>query len=304
MRNRTRGVDWDDLRFFLAVVRTGTLSAAAQQLAVDDTTVGRRVEGLERSLNTKLFERHKVGYHPTLAGERLLQTAESVESAILASEAELADRNLSLTGVVRVGAPDGFGTYFLAPRLAEFCSIHPRIEVHLIATARLFSLSKREADIAIALAIPTQGRVVARKLVDYRLGLYASRQYLDGHSPIHSVADLREHLIVGYIDELLFTPLLDYLRVISSDISPRFRSGNLVAQLHASREGGGIAVLPAFMADRTEGLVPVLASEVRIRRTFYLLVHEDNRSLARIRVTADYIQAQVEKHRRLFDPPG
>ena len=125
---------------------------------------------MEKALNTKLFERRNTGYLPTHSGEKLLRTAEQVESAILSGESELADRDLSLSGIVRIGAPDGFGSIFLAPRLAEFCRIHPQVDVQLIATSRLFSLSKREADIAIALDMPTHGRVVAKKLTDYRLG--------------------------------------------------------------------------------------------------------------------------------------
>lgn len=215
MPKREPQLSWDDLRFFLAVSRAGTLSSVSQTLGVDHTTVARRIERLERALNSKLFERRNTGYFPTVSGEKLLRTAENVESLIMAGESELADRDLSLTGVVRVGAPDGFGSFFLAPRLAEFCAANRELEIQLIATARVFSLSKREADIAIALAMPAQGRVVARKLTDYRLGLYAARSYLQSHGPIKSVGDLKDHLFISYIDEFLYTPLLDYVRIVS-----------------------------------------------------------------------------------------
>ena len=302
MRKRQTGLCWDDLRFFLAICRLGTLSSVAQSFGVDDTTVARKVERLEKALNTKLFERRNTGYLPTHSGEKLLRTAEQVESAILSGESELADRDLSLSGIVRIGAPDGFGSIFLAPRLAEFCRIHPQVDGQLIATSRLFSLSKREADIAIALDMPTHGRVVAKKLTDYRLGLYASRDYLAKAAPLNSVADLKNHLFISYIDELLYTPLLDYVQAVSRDIKPRFKSGNLVAQFWATKMGGGISVLPAFMAAQDDNLVPVLSPQVRIDRTLYLLVHEDNRNLARVRAAANYIYDEVHKNRALFNP--
>src|SRR3954452_5622525 len=153
MREVTCQLAWDDLRFFLAVCRHQTVSAAAQQLAVDHATVARRVARLEQALNTKLFEHQKSHYAPTSAGERLRHMVEDVEASILGCQAEISDRNLDLEGVVRVGAPDGVGSYFLAPHLAAFCTEHPKLRINLIATARVFSLAQREIDIAISLTM-------------------------------------------------------------------------------------------------------------------------------------------------------
>ncbi|HYG85027.1 MAG TPA: LysR family transcriptional regulator [Azospirillum sp.] len=295
-------MDWDDLRFALAVTRTGSLTGAAQALGVDHTTVGRRIERLERALNTKLFDRMKTGYTPTAAGERLLGTAEAVEAAVLAGEAEIAGENAAVTGSVRIGAPDGFGTYFLAPRMNALCDAHPNLTVELVATARLFSLSKREADVSIALSLPTQGRVVGRKLIDYRLGLYASRTYLERHGAPRGVDELAGHRLIGYIDELLYAPELDYLHLVCPGAAPRFRSANLIAQFQAVVSGMGIAVLPAFIAHGAPNLEPVLVDEISLKRSFYLLIHADNQGLARIRATTRFIQAEVQRNRALFDP--
>src|SRR5690606_20992184 len=171
MSKPNRGLDWDDMRFFLTVCRVGTLSAAADQLKVDHTTVARRISRLETALNAILFMRRNSGYEPTVAGEKLLLTAERMEAAMLSAEGELGDRDPSIGGVVRIGAPDGFGSFFLAPRMKEFCKANPLLEIELVATSRIFNLTKREADIAISLAMPQHGRVVGRKLVDYRLSL-------------------------------------------------------------------------------------------------------------------------------------
>jgi len=171
-----------------------------------------------------------------------------------------------------------------------------------VATARLFSLSKREADIAISLSMPKVGRIVGRKLLDYSLGLYAAPGYLDRAPPITARGDLTRHRFVGYIDELLFTPELDYLPLVSPKISAKFRSANLIAQLNATISGFGIAVLPHFMATAHPELRAVLRDEVSITRTFFLLMHAESKDLARIRAVADYIHETVERERVLFNP--
>src|SRR5262249_56232150 len=171
----------------------------------------------------------------------------------------------------------------------------------LAAPARVFSLSKREADIAISLTMPKEGRIVGRKLLDYSLGLYATPAYLARTPEIKGRADLVAHRFVGYIEELLFTPELDYLPQVSPKISAKFRSANLIAQLNATISGFGIAVLPHFMASAHPELTPVLQEEVSILRTFWRLMHADSKDLARIPPPADYIYETVERERALFN---
>jgi DNA-binding transcriptional LysR family regulator len=184
-----------------------------------------------------------------------------------------------LTGTVRIGAPDGFGSHFLASRLVKFTERYPDLDLQLVATARLFSLSKREADIAISLTMPKEGRIVGRKLLDYSLGLYAAPAYLERAPTIKSRGDLPQ---------------------VSPKISAKFRSANLIAQLNATIAGFGIAVLPHFMATSHPELHPVLPDEVRISRSFWMLMHADSKDLARIRAVADYIHETVERERALF----
>ncbi|TQF40553.1 LysR family transcriptional regulator [Bradyrhizobium sp. UNPF46] len=293
-------IDWDDFRFVLAIVRGGSVSAAAKQLGVDHATVIRRVDRLEKHLSAKLFDRRKTGYLLTEAGQRVADSAETMESTIVANQEQVGGSVARLTGTVRIGAPDGFGTAFLAPRLTPFADRYPDLDLQLVATARLFSLSKREADIAISLTMPKEGRIVGRKLLDYRLGLYAAPTYLDRFPKIASKQDLPQHRFVGYIEELLFTPELDYLPQVSPRISARFRSANLIAQLNATLSGFGIAVLPHFMASDYPQLVAVLPQEISITRTFWMLMHADSKDLARIRAVADYIGEIVERERALF----
>ena len=298
-----RTIDWDDFRFVLAIVRGGSVSAAAKQLGVDHATVIRHVDRLERVLSAKLFDRRKTGYLLTEAGQRVADSAEALESTIVSNQEAVGGSRAHLPGTVRLGAPDGFGSHFLAPRLVKFADRYPELDLQLVATARLFSLSKREADIAISLSMPTEGRIVGRKLLDYRLGLYAAPAYLDRFPTIASRNDLPEHRFVGYIEELLFTPELDYLPLVTPKVSAKFRSANLIAQLNATIAGFGIAVLPHFMATAYPGLRPILPDEISISRSFWLLMHADSKDLARIRAVADYIYETVESERSLFSGP-
>ncbi|MGF7176850.1 LysR family transcriptional regulator [Azospirillum doebereinerae] len=293
--------NWNDLRYFLAVARAGTLTTAAQRLRADHTTVSRRVTALEEALRVTLFERRPSGFTLTAQGERLKQTAESMESAAFLAQSVVADGDSSLSGAVRIGAPDGFGSCFLAPRVSGLCDRHPDLEIQLVATPRVFSLSKREADIAISLSCPQEGRLYARKLTDYRLGLYATVAYLDAHPPIGSREALAGHDFIGYIDDLIFAPELDYVEAIGQ-IAPRIKSSSLVAQREATLAGAGLCMLPAFIAGSEPTLVPVLADQVAITRSFWLIVHEDMRSLARIAVAADFIAEAVRREQGLFLP--
>jgi DNA-binding transcriptional LysR family regulator len=296
--------DWDDLQSFLAVARTGRLTAAARTLGIDHSTLGRRIAGLEQALAAKLFERAPTGYTLTAQGERLLASAEAMESVATNIVSELAGSRLRISGAVRVGAPDGFGSFFLAPRIGRLLDRHRDLELQLVAMPRVFSLSRREADIAISLTRPAEGRLHVRKLTDYELGIYASAEYLAAHGPIGERGQLGRHRFIAYIDDLIYTPELDYLPQISRDIRPAFRSASLVAQFRAVIAGGGIAVLPCFMADAQPGLVRVLPDEVKLTRHFWLLLHADMKDVARVRVTADFIADEVRAAGGAFLPRG
>lgn len=295
-------LDWNDLRYFLAVARTGRLTSASRSLGTDHATVSRRVKAIEQALAARLFERSPRGYALTGAGERLMVHAERMESAAAQAQNEIAGENMALGGAVRIGAPDGFGTWFLAARIGALCRRYPDLELQIVAMPRVFSLSKREADIAISLERPTEGRLVSRKLTEYRLGLYAAPAYLEDAGPVDSLDDLAHHTVIGYIAELIFTPELDYLPQVLPQLRPQLTSSNLVAQFNACRAGAGLCILPEFMANQVDGLVRVLAGEIALTRTFWLILHADLRDTARVRAVADFIVAEVEANRGLFLP--
>jgi DNA-binding transcriptional LysR family regulator len=287
-----RGFDWDDLQAFLAIARAGRLTVAAQQMGIDHSTLSRRVAALEAGIGTRLFERRSVGFVLTPEGERLIADAEAMESLAIRIRSRLDDPSVGLTGTVRVGTPEGFGTYFLAPRIAKITAAHPDLEIELVANPRMFSLSRREADIAVSMTRPTQGRVYARKLTDYSLGVYAARSYLDTHAPISSRRDLADHPWIGYVEDLMWSAELDYLPQISTTLVPRLRISNVISQAAALSGGAGIGVLPCFMARTDSSLVRLLAGDVELARSYWLVSHADTRDVARVKLLADFIQAE------------
>jgi len=297
--HRYRRFEWDDLRFFLGVCRYKTVSAAGQQLSVDHATVSRRISRLEHALNTKLFEHRPTGFVPTSAGIRLRRMAEVVEASIHACEAELSDADAALEGVVRIGAPDCFAACFLGPRLAAFSKAHPKLHIDLLSTTSSSSVSQREVDILVGSTLPIEGRLISRKLTDYHAGLFASQDYLQRHPPIHSTADVSSNGY-GYICDL------DAIYADQNEFAlgshAKFRSSNVLPLLQAVKEGQAIAVLPSYIAYQDDALVPVLPAEINFRRSLYVLTHEDNKNLSRVRTVSDFIFSEVQKNRLTFLP--
>lgn len=291
---------WDDLKFFLAVARTGQLTTAAKGLKVDNATVARRIRALEAALDARLFERNPKGYSLTEVGQRLLPAAEAMETTTLQAQAQLQGRDDFLEGVVRLGAPDGFGSFFLAPRIHKLAQRHPKLEVQLVAMPRVFSLANREADLTVALRRPTSGRLLSAKLTDYQLRLYASPSYLRQQPPIRDLDDLRHHTLIGYIPDLIFDPTLDYMPIIGRKLVPRISSSNLIAQLNATTAGAGLCILPDFLAGAQSGLQPVLGKTFVLTRTFWIVAHEDTAQLRRIRETIEFVKEEVRASRNLF----
>lgn len=292
-------MNWDDVRIFLAVARSGQILGAGKRLGLNHATVARRLTALETDLKAQLFTRRPSGTELTRAGEEFLLAAERMEGEMIAARAAVGDASVSISGTVRVGAPDGFGVAFLAPRLGELTRLHPDLTIELVPVPRSFSLSRREADIAITVERPEQGRLVASRLVDYRLGLYASKAYAQTAGLPRSADQLGQHRLVGYVEDLLASPSLAYANEVSRDFRPGFAVSSALGQVEAVRSGAGIGILHAFIAHRYSELVPVLP-EISIKRAYYTVYHESMRSLRRISTVSHFIQGLVERERGLF----
>ncbi len=299
-------MDWDNLRYFLEVARAGRLTTAARRLAVDHTTVSRRLQALEKSMGTQLFLREPGGYRLTEAGRNLLPRVEAMESASAAIEHSLPSMGDGLSGQVRIGATEGYGTVMLAGQLTGLSRRYPHLNIDLLALPRAVRLSRHEADIVITLERPERGPFIITKLTDYVLRLYASPTYLAEHAPIRSRDDLAAHRFVSYVDDLLFSKELLFLDGIADARSIGLRSTSLLAQQEAVAMGAGIAILPAFSADADPRLQLLLPDAVSFTRTFWMLMPIEFKDLARMRTTWDYLKelAQQNQARLLGLPPN
>lgn len=298
-----QGMDWSDLQVFLAIARAGQMGRAGAALGMDPTTTSRRLRRLEAALGETLFEQTREGQVLTEAGERLLAKVEAMAQAATAiGEGGPASASGLLSGTLRISASEGFGSWFLAAHVPDFVRAHPALTLDLVANSGFLSLSKREADIAVMLSRPKAGPVIARKLSDYSLRLYASQAYLTLGGMPQAPADLlKGHSLVGYIPDLLYAPELRYLDELQPGLAPTLRSSSINAQHHLIAAGAGIGVLPCFMGDADPALVPVLPQR-RITRSFWLITHKDTHQLARIRAGRDWILGVVQRQRGALLP--
>lgn len=289
---------WDDLRYFLAVARQGTISGAAKRLRVNHATVMRRIDALEAALAAKLFERTLRGYGLTQRGERLIEFATRIESEAARVETELGESG-DVSGAVRISSLEGFGNFFLAARLPAFRQTHPRLRIELLTIQQIVALSHREADIAITVNPPNSARFDRRRLTDYSLFLYGSAEYLKTH-PVQERIDLASHQFFGYIDGMIFTRGLDYLDEVLSGLQPMLQSSSVHAQIEFACAGHGLCVLPSFIARERRELVPVLPDEISLTRTYWLVMAAAGEATPGARATGRFIEKAVLAERSLF----
>jgi DNA-binding transcriptional LysR family regulator len=296
-----KAMNWDDVRMFLAVARTGQILAASKRLGVNHATLSRRVSALEEALATRLLIRRTNGCELTAEGETFLAAAERMETEMLAAQSTVGRIDAAISGTVRIGAPDGFGVSFLAPRLGALAAQYPDLRIQLVPVPRSFSLSRREADIAITLERPTEGRLVSAKLTDYTLGLYASRTYISAHGAPANAEALKNHRRIGYVEDLLYTASLNYTSEILRSWDAHFEISSAIGQTEAVRSGAGIGILHDYIARKDPGLVRVLP-QIDIKRAYWTTWHESARDLLRVKTVIGFLQDLVEQEREIFLP--
>jgi DNA-binding transcriptional LysR family regulator len=290
--------DWDDLRLFLAAARSHSFTGAAVRVGMDATTVSRRIQRLEDETGATLFVRSPQGLHLTGEGLRLQAAALEVETAVEAAQAE-SPHGASPAGRVRISTSEGFGAHVLAAAAPGFLARHAGLTLELVTIPGFLSPATREADITVSLAPLNSGRLRVSHLTDYGLSLYASRAYLDARSPPRSLDDLQAHTLVGYVDDLIYATELRYLDEVGSRLRPALSSSSIVAQREMIACGGGVGVLPDFMADGG-GLVRVLAEAFHITRSFWIAIHKDLAGVQRVRAVERWLRAVVEEKANLL----
>lgn len=292
-------MDWDNLRIFLAIARSGQILGAAKSLKLNHATAARRLDALEESLATKLFERRTNGTLLTPAGESLMIRVERMESELLQADAALPATDAAISGTVRVGAPDGFGTYHLAAVLAQLANSHPALTIQLVPLPRTFSLSRREADIIVTIERPKLGRAIIKKLTDYSLSVYATKSYLKRTGPIRDRSDLENRLFITYVEDITYSRALDYTADLAKLMTRHYECGSVVAQMEAVRAGEGIGILHDYAAARDQTLVRVLP-EMRFSRTYWLMSHPDTHDTRRVSEVYRTIVTSVNQRKAAF----
>lgn len=289
---------WDDLRFVLAVGRERTLTAAANKLGVNHSTVFRRIGQIEAQLGVRLFERHRDGYTPTAAGEEAVRLGEQLEGQIDGLERNLGGRDTRPSGTVRVTTTDTLLMGALAAPLAAFRAAHPAITLEVAAANPFLSLSKRDADVAIRPTTTPPETLVGRRLCGIASAVYGARAYLQA-AP--AVRDLGAHDWIAPDDSLTHLASARWLRESLPKVQPVLRVNTLLGMTAAARAGIGLAALPCFLGDVAPELQRVGAPLEPLASALWLLTHRDLRQVARIRAFMDFMDRALRPMRPLFE---
>lgn len=288
-------MDWGDLRFFVELARSGSLSATARRLRVDHTTVARRIAALEADLGVRLFDRLPRGYALTTEGEEVASLAGRLEEGAFAIERFAKGQSDEPSGTVRLSAPPAFASHFIAQRLAPLRERCPGLVVELVGDTRSVSLPRREADLAVRLKRPQEeGGLVARRLGLMGYGLYGA----PGYAASRAEADWA---FVGHDESLDHVPQQRWLYRIAAGRPILFRANDLLSLAAAARAGIGLAALPHFAGAADPGLERVPAEPVPEGRELWLLVHPDLRRAGRVRAVMDALVAMMEENRGLLE---
>lgn len=280
-------IGWELYRSFLSVLQEGSLSGAARALGVAQPTVGRHVVALEKALGVVLFTRSQLGLMPTEAALELKAHAQAMSSAAAALKRAAESQGAGVRGTVRISASEVIGVEVLPPILARLQARHPLLKVELVLSNKVQDLLLREADIAVRMTAPTQDQLIARHLGHVELGLHAHTDYLEKRGTPTTVAQLGEHVLIGFDEETAF------VRKARKSFSSwhrealALRSDSDLAQLALIRAGAGIGICQAALARRNPELVRVLPGQVSLKLETWLTMHEDLRASARCKSAFD-----------------
>lgn len=289
-------MNWDDLKFFLVVCRTGSIRAAAKSLGVNHATVSRRINGFEQALGERLFDRSAKGYVPTAAADDIFREASNLEERLSAVERRVVGKDKTLKGDIKITLPDILAQGFLMPDLADFCRLYPQIELEIIDSTRPFNLANREADVAFRLCDEPPEYLVGRKLASVHRSCYIAR------SSIPKLQDpewLSQQNWLGWSDKLR-RPIGKIAREY-----PRFSSKHKIMsasiQTEACKQGLGIAILPCFYGETVEGIVRLPPYTSAHRMDLWILSHPDLRKNAKIQTFVRFMTDKILEKRAMIE---
>jgi DNA-binding transcriptional LysR family regulator len=290
--------DWNDLRYFLAFARTGSMLAAAKTLGVNQSTVSRRLAELEERLGRRLVERHVGGYRLTELGEQLRPDAERVETAVVAFERHLTSCQKEITGVLRLTCPTTVARRLAGTSLIDtFHARHPGLRVELVMSDQYLDLAKGEADIAIRAGQSPDEDLVGRKIGETRWAVYASRSYVDRHGRPQRTEDIERHFVVATDGAMTNYRAAQWLRSIAPHATIAARCDSWPGLLLAVKSGAGLAPVPIAEGDRDNDLVRVIDDIPELLTPLYLLTHRDLQRTPRIRAFLDFVETEIKAFR-------
>lgn len=290
-------LEWNDYRVVLAVQRTGALAAAARQLGINHATVFRQVNAMEARLGAPLFDRHRRGYALTAMGEVALAAAEAMENEVLSAERRFTGGDLTLSGVIRVTAPDDMVQRLLLPMFVAFRARYPRIELEVILDNRHLNLSRREADVAIRPTLTAPETMVGVNIGPLKLATYGAPAFATELSAGRALTDLPW---IGWEEGADSTMFGGYFRQLTPRPLFVYRANSLLAQIAAAEAGVGVAVLPCFAADVSEKLQRLTDGARGAESVLWILTHPDLRRAARIKAFTEFMSGALRRKRHLL----
>lgn len=287
-------LDWDDVRVFLDVARTGNLSQTARRLRIDHSTVSRRISQFETALGAGVFERSRTGFRLNELGERLLARAEAIESAVIGIRSEVGAETAAAAGTVRLATMEGIASLYLAPRLLRLKEAAPDLHLELITSPQVIHVNRREADLFLSFFKPPGQGLVSERIGSFGLSLFGTPAYLARKGTPSTREELKQHDFVTYVDDLIQVDAVRWLRDVVEEAPAVFTSNSMIAQLNAAAGGLGLVLLPRFAVHDGSALVPVLPDGVSTKREIWLNVHHDLQFAPRIKTVVAFLKRQVQ----------
>jgi DNA-binding transcriptional LysR family regulator len=287
-------MDWDDLRFVLAVAREGSALRAARTLKVNQTTVMRRIAHIEADVGANLFEAKQSGQTLTPLGHSVAASAEKIESEVAALQSAIAAQQRMVAGSVRFTSSEAYANRIIAPCLKTFRQQYPGITVELITDDRRLDLSRGEADVALrASSRPEGGGIVAQRLPDATWALYCSQVYAEEHGVPRNASEINGHAVVSVEGALANLPAFVWLRQVAPHASIGTRSNSLTNVASALKVGLGVGPLPCFMGDSETDLMRCYPPIAELTAELWLIIREDVRQTPHVRAFVDFLAAHL-----------
>ncbi len=291
---------WEDLRCFLAVADSGSLSSAARQLRLSQPTMGRRIKALEKYLDARLFSQTSNGYSLTSLGMHVYEQAQQMEQAVLSIERRVRGEEEALVGRVSISTTECIAVSWLVGQIPEFNRRYPGIEIEVDTSIKLLNLFRRETDIALRVGNPGSEKLVGRRLGEVTFGLYGSEHYLAEHGVPARLSELPNHIIVESVGEIANLAQVRLLRQVSSGATMPIRCNHLLTQLALARTGLGLIVIPKYVTGFIPELRRILPDQFDLKLDLWILTHRDLKDAARFRTVREFIAEAVQRDHAIF----